>query len=747
MKQFNIQPRNVLFTRNTPCKGRVLAVSMALSCFAMTSHALEAMSEKTMSSVTGKDGIHITTELDSASIEQVAWEDETGKTLQFNGVSAQGAASSPLRTEIKLNTGSNASGQAGIGAELVMSAMTISVDEAAINNTDATGVTTKNILGKLAFKTSKDTLLKLNTSAGVFNEQGSVDLEVKLDGADIFLTDEQNSGAKLNQLILSDTRLHAKVDGKLYVSNSDGLVLDANKIILVADGSRAGLQAALMLKGDITEGGNVASAAQAQNFSRDGAKGLLRVGVSGQLNATKIKIRGTDAANSTNLQDSTLSVLGNKGIAISIDGEYENTGENPLSFDIGEAGNGGYGVRFSQLKAFNPQENKAMFSLGNTYINILNVSELSLPETTLNQSSGSQINGLYVAKQLASSADFTYSVPNQDSLAIMTRGLSLQGVPQKAKFIQNGADATDTETTNDWSLAPLVYNLNANMTITDGGSKTLETARSKDDPSVNAEQFDNVLNISLGLTTQGVNSTDTNPDSSVDNSGLKTTSILLVDPTTSSSKPLQTYVGLRNIDTLLTAQGDLGISQDSLIMNFSNFNLAFSAELAAGALPTNNAGNIENRFNNRNDTLMGLRGRINAEYLNLELKSGENTEAGNFVGYEADFKLKSDGSSFVHIVDTVDSTTIGLDELKGRLRVLNGRVDVTPDESVRFSNTFVVNPLHKDNEVLEVGSVNFYPSTGTGLSAPQRLGEAVITGGKLDVDLTLKPVNTVPSFP
>lgn len=689
-----------------------LNVLSAAILIASPALAMQPLSDDSMSSVIGQDGIEITSTMDAASIGRIKWEDETNRELQLNTVNitpAQG--NSTVSTTVALELGSDTNGVPGLKADITLSAMTFDVGDIAIDDVSAAGGVSS--LGKLTFKTTRDTVVKVATTNGLFNKQGAVDLEMKLDGADIYLTDSQNGHANFNQVILSDTRFDVKVTGSLYVDDTKGLVLDADKVILRNDGSRAGMQFEVMHKG------NVSNANDVSTYSTAGARGLIRIGVSGELDNVDVNVRGTNATGAT-LGDATLSVLGSKGIAIRVDGEFANaaTSSNPLSFDLSEAGANGYGLRFSDLRSFNPNNAKARFSLGNTYVSLLNVNSIGLPTTKLNQAANTQINGLYLAKQMAENGDYTQSLPSVERLALMIRGLELQGVPQKTEFILNSNAANTvtapTNTADQWSLAPMVYNLNANATITNAGSGTINKASDG-----TAVQFDNRLGVSLGMSTDGLSA-----------DGLKTTSFLLLDTTKKS------YVGLRNIDSLLTAEGQLGIDSNAILLNFGNFNLALTAELAAGVLP--DAANLT-RFQSQADTLFALRARLKADYLNVDLIPGQTSN--NFLGFAADLKLSSDAKSFVHIVDTVDSTTIGLDSLTGRARITDGKVDVLSD-GVNFSSTVQINPDNRVDEVFRVGDINFYPATAAGtLSAPQRLGEMVMTGGRLESSLTIKPVN------
>ena len=84
---------------------------------------------------------------------------------------------------------------------------------------------------------------------------------------------------------------------------------------------------------------------------------------------------------------------------------------------------------------------------------------------------------------------------------------------------------------------------------------------------------------------------------------------------------------------------------------------------------------------------------------------------------------------------------MGFDRLTGRVRIADGRIDILEDGG-RFYNDIRINPTNDPNQVFSVGEINFYPASAAGpLGNPQTLGRAVLTGGRLISDLTLRPVD------
>ena len=68
-------------------------------------------------------------------------------------------------------------------------------------------------------------------------------------------------------------------------------------------------------------------------------------------------------------------------------------------------------------------------------------------------------------------------------------------------------------------------------------------------------------------------------------------------------------------------------------------------------------------------------------------------------------------------------------------------------DNVGFNYSFIFNPNKKPGEVFRVGDLNLYPATTLGggpttVGDPQRLGEFAITGGRINLGLTLTPRDT-----
>ena len=673
--------------------------------------ALEALNDQTLSAVSGADGISFVSTASQVDIDRMYWEDDAARQLQLNSlrITNPDGGSNLVRSTVEVQTGSSA-GTAGMSINLKLGKILAVADRLVIQNNSAAPVTSS--LGALALSTDTESVLGINTTKGFLNSTGDADLSIKLDRANLFLTHTLNAGATRNQMIIGDLRADIRATGKIWADAAQGLRF-AGTVKMTPDASnssRAGLQFSLMHKGNVAAG----------DYNASTAGGLIRFGASGQLDNVNVAVRGVNASAAAG-SDATLTpgLMGSSGIAINIKGDFHTNADpddaSVMSFDLGEAGSSGYGLRFKNLKPFDPTKSAANFDLGNLFINLNAATAQALPENT------AMTSAVNVSKATAELADFTQSsLPAQDGMSIMVRGLELQGVATNTVFVAN--DGTPlTPTATKWSLAPLVYGGNMNLKVWDaaGDASVLPAGQAR---SAQTGQLLTGLDQRIGLAFQastiGRNA-----------SGSKTTSLLLINTDTGSNP--NTYLGLRNIDLYTKGHGLLTLGSSAIHMNLKDFLLSLNAELATGSMPSlSNA----NGFANCNDCLFKLRMKIDAPRLDVDLMPVSSTAA---LGYAADVTLNSNGNSFVHIVDATTNSAIGLDGLTGRIQIKDGSIDVMQN-AVEFRSTTVINPAQSSADVLRVRDFNFYP---TNLSTPNRLGEMVLTGGTITSSMKLTPVD------
>ena len=152
---------------------------------------------------------------------------------------------------------------------------------------------------------------------------------------------------------------------------------------------------------------------------------------------------------------------------------------------------------------------------------------------------------------------------------------------------------------------------------------------------------------------------------------------------------------------------------------------------------------------------------------NSEYIDSENGGRLSVVG-ELEFKPVSlGGKSAIQLSDPLDGSTIGFDNIDGKV-AFNNAIIIAPDTRgtcpaagcdgrVSFKIGLTFNPAgttgigalgtansatnqEKIDGVLRIRDINLYPPTASGIN-PQRLGEAVLTGGRLTSQFGIIPRN------
>ena len=123
----------------------------------------------------------------------------------------------------------------------------------------------------------------------------------------------------------------------------------------------------------------------------------------------------------------------------------------------------------------------------------------------------------------------------------------------------------------------------------------------------------------------------------------------------------------------------------------------------------------------------------------MTMVPGGSTVATNFISFDGNLNLTSGA---VQIVEPIDGSIIGLDNITGRLGFSN-QIKIH-DGNVDFNTAFTVNPDRTATDVLRIKDVNLYPATytgnvPTGVGAAQRLGEIALTGGLINSKFNITP--------
>lgn len=788
---------------------RLTALAMSLCAAQGSVYAMQALDEQDMRAVEGQDGIMLDTAYDSINIDRLYWEDKAGLAngtdtalrAYADGISITG---SNLGTTYKVNAGADTStGKAGLDLSIVSRYGTIAAKEFKI--CDSAGNNCGQSPGGITVQSQENATLHFITKDGLFSPTSISSAEISLRRVNIFLSQMEDSSlplsTKINQLILKDFNFNFKGEGYMYVDAAKGLVLEtgangfvdlnrvcildavscaASGLVLTAANSKPGLNIDFVIK---PNSGNTFDA-------YTGSKGLIRVGASGYLINASLTFRGTDGRNAageailgkaylagnTGTTPDGASILGSTGLAMRMKAGFTNTGTNPTTLELAHGGNNAYGLQFSNFSPLittyngSNQENTAAgsFDSGNVYVNLANTKRMALPVNTTLTNLPFLTGTLATANDynlLVSKAASDTTTPNPNSLIIAVRDAEFQAISRKTSFIASPDIAQPSNIGGTWGLGLPIYGLNANLAIYGttfsgtpyGGAAVTNSQR---------------LGFGLGLSTKGINTTalaDGSP------AGSKTTSILLIDGKkyhntaatdgvrnayTSGAEtdynPINYYIGLRNIDMLLSGYGSIGLEQGKLNLYIPQFMLSAAGQVAVGYLPGSQYKTLLNgvakyaptdSFLSNSDVLFGLRLRM-AGSVDMTMVPGGATAATNFISFDGNLNLTSGA---VQIVEPVDGSIIGFDNITGKLGFTN-QIKIRSN-NVDFNTALTINPdatragateAEKAAGVLRIRDLNLYPATytgsvPTGVGNAQRLGEMVFTGGKITSQFNITP--------
>ncbi len=762
---------------------RMTVLAMSLCAVHSSVYAMQAMNEQELRAINAQDGIMLDTSYDSINIDRLYWEDKVGMVngsdtalrAYADGVSITG---NNLGTTYKVNAGSDtATGKAGVDLSIVSRYGTIAAD--AFKICDNTGANCGQSPFGLTVQSTKDAKLHFITQDGLFSPTSLSSAEISLKGVNIFLSQMENLSAPtttaINQLILKDFNFNFKGEGYMYVDAAKGLILEtgtngyvdlnrvcildavscaASGLVLTPANSKPGLNIDFVIKAN---SGNTYDATT-------GTKGLIRVGASGKLKNASLTFRGTDglsgsgnailgkafaAGNTTTTADTgSANIMGSTGLAMRMKADFTNTGANPTTLELAHGGSNAYGLQLgnftSLITTYNGsgQENTGAghFDSGNVYVNLANTKRMALPVNTT-------LTGLpFLTGKLAKAEDYNLLVhkavsdtttPNPNAVIVAVRDAEFQAISRKTSFIASPDIAQPSNLGGTWGLGLPIYGLDANLAIygttfsgTPYGGTTLTNPSQR-------------LGFGLGLSTKGVSA-----------DGSKTTSILLIDGkkyhnsastngvrdayvsgSETDYNPINYYIGLRNIDMLMSGYGSIGLENGQLNLSIPEFMLAASGQLAVGYLPGSQyktAGKgyaPSNGFISNADVLFGLRLRMGGS-VDMTMVPGGNTAATNFISFDGNLNLTSGA---VQIVEPIDGSIVGFDNITGKLgfsnqiKINNGNVD--------FNTALTVNPNKQAADVFRIKDLNFYPTGG----AAQRLGEMALTGGMLNSKFNITP--------
>lgn len=718
-------------------------------------HALEALDDDSLSQVDAQDGVlmQINFGPDAAaassgvgvSLDRLYWEDTAGM-VQGSSTTGSNAAlrgyadtvtlfGKGMGLTMSLDFGSF-NGRPGLNLD-----MTANIGTAFGRNfrvCDSSGTTAwvdgcGASLGALTLQTTTPLRFNLKTSDGLFNQTSIAYLLSDIRNLNVYwnqaTTASSPNTSTNNQLILKNFNFNFEGTGYIYVTDAGGFILQTAcptgtgcttlgqtagiTMSRVTDPSFAtktlpGLNLEMMYKENSGDPTNAA------NYTLTGAKGLIRLGVSGEMTNASLVFRGTDATGTTgeasilgpayaaNGTASTNPIKGSEGFALSFGASFKRDGTNPVTLELGHAGSNAFGVQFGNISPFQIRTGcsnsacngagdstalntgLASFTTGNFYVDLTESKKLLMPENSkLNSipmgASFLTTNGTNVA---GSTNEYSFDVhpsttTNPGMLVWGIRNMEFNAASRNSRFVvsndvtdatvKNAGDLTGfyssatgwATASNSWGLSLPFYNVNVDTAFYGATGGVTGTEQR--------------IGMGFALSTVGRN-TD----------GSKTTSILVIDGAPNandSNNPTNYYVGVRNIDMYMAGMGSIGLNGDSTIttakginIDIRQFRLALAGEVAAGYLPGAKVKSTginqyapSNSFALTDDVLFGLRLKIAGD-ANLVITPGDSSSL-ETAGKATNFprllgKLNLSGGA-LQIVEPVDGTILGFDNICG----------------------------------------------------------------------------------
>ena len=764
------------------------SLTLGILCCISNAHALTEMTDGDMRVVDGQDGIQAAVSYSQVEVDQLYWQDQAGNSTGDGEVSlsmnanditftrGNVPADQDLGVVMDINTGSTAGANSTAGIDLNVRTRLGHIEAESLKICESSGCTTNDkSMGRLEIDSSTESNFRISTTDGLFNKDAVAELDIGVKGVDVALVQKQSASVE-NALLMKDLNFNFSGKGNMYVDDVEGFVLrtgadgyaDFNRVDSNGDGNldKPGLNLEFMMRD-----------------SNGNEMGLLRAGANGRMVNGQVQFRGVDDSEAASILGTangtatTNSNAGSTGVAFRLVGEFTNDQDNidnPTTLELGGAGNYAYGIRFGNLtplvtrKGVNDGQvesasvdadvntDRAFLDTGSVYFNLVDSNEISLPvntrltEVTLGNSNN----------PIATEDDFKQTIvntpsgeENPHSIVTAIRGLSFEALSRRGEFIatEDVTGAKAPTSVANWGLGLPIYNMDSNFAFygkTSNGATGGDYIVTKDQSTglISATSISNSerLGFSGSISTTGRN-----------NDGSKTTSILLIDGGPNANddgRPTDYYIGLRNIDMLLNGYGSIGFEEGQLNVSMPKILMVMSTEIAGGYLPGAKYKTCisgaqcyapSDGFARDDDVLIGLKMRLGGS-INMALiprsefsSQDELVDGSNKLSFVGVFELDSALGNSIQILDPVDKSTIGFDQLSGTMAFDNS-IAVNRD-SVDFNIGLQFNPNRHKEEVFRVRDINFYPSVNGTVGNPQRLGEMAITGGRLNSSLSITP--------
>lgn len=757
---------------------------------AQQSYAFEQLSDDSLGSVTGQDGITITHEISKATINAVNWVDSSSKSnpgdslqrpdtmkLGLKDVTLLGVNNQPIVSKLDFDVGTTARG-AGIRIEANISPFELAVKDVMLLCTDATKCQTpQQSLGSLDIKTSSPLRVLLQTQAGLFNRDETAHLNFQLQNASI------SHGLNGQKLTLKDFNFNFSGDGYMYLSSYQERTSNSymDEGIVLTTKSRDGATDHVVMLGRVDDSDPVASAnsqpgRDTVHSSRTTAtnpginidlrygsdpnqqRNLIRMGASGAVTNATIFLNANQSGITDFGRTSTATItgydavgLGGLHFGVSADFTREGntllgTNQTPTTLEIGHTGNGSYAIEFSNLSPLTVRNSStktdvntknAYIDFGDIYINAIQAKSLDfLINDKIKKTLG--VSSLVQTQQLSSLEK------GNDFALIAIRGMDFQSIARKARFIADNSLAEITNDTSSWGIGIPIYNLNANVALA-GTEYT-----SKVDAGTKKGIAYNVMASTDGY---GIDKKT---------GAASTTSLILIDGKKGlHNEEVNYYAGLRNIDAFVKAKGVIGYEEQGIYISADDLLVTASAEIAIGQLPgslynctTGSAkcGSVVpvDNFARKDDVLTAIAFKLDGKGDLFIIPGMNDNVENNFLSFRTNFefnalsetdKLNPNilGSYFSLINEDVDAnntviktSSINFNKLQGAL-ALESRVKMQKD-TVIFDNKVDINPAKSLNQVFRTEL-----SMSTMPNQMQKMADIAITGGSIRSNLGITP--------
>lgn len=740
-------------------KLNLLALSVLL---AQQSHALQALSDDSLSQVTGQDGITLSLESDIITADQINWKDNTTfadntsdqLNLSLNNLWIYRNINDPITGSVKIDVGASATNKPQIGIDAQLNPANLYIGKIAVCGNGGMGANCDDIsslsMGALTLQNRSPLKFKLFTQNGLFSPTEQAYVELAVNNVNILHTLE--SQGMYHQLGLKDFNFNVKGNLYLYISPTRGIVASTNLPNIASSSNeielarvddldnvgktKPGFNVDLRFKRDV--GPNFFDYGLTEN---DGNKALLRIGASGRLRDAELTIN----ADRINLGAATLNgdtagsdASGNTGLHLSAKASFtrdiKDSNGNVTSqggrLEIGASGKNTFAVEFGDLTPIQIRKLEGGSLAVNSDLTRINFGDIYI-NTIKSDAMDFQI-GQNIAALLGREAGIYRHTLYQNQpmdpniLAVAVRGFSLEGVARTGRFIaDNSNDAANQAlpSSGQWGIGIPIYNLNANVALfgTNFGVNTDKQG----------------IGFGVAFSTDGR-----------DAAGTKTTSLLLIDTSTSpSGEAYNGYAGLRNIDLFVDAKGALGLNSDGIEIELSKFVLAMGAEVAFGQLPGSRYGvaactgstNLNcfvpaNSFTQATDVLFGLGLRLDGSG-NLQIIPQRTTSSD--LSFIANLNLAASSATenrnYVRISDKSNGASLGVDRLAGEL---TATTDLKlKNNSINLDTTVNLNPTRSASKVI-TADLNLYPNA---TSTAQNFGRIAFTGGNIRSVIGITP--------